>query len=148
MKKLILALTMVLTLAFSGICMASNGSDLDKQLNVAEPLVASFSDKAPAYAKVAQGFDAELLKTMNEETFNALKNDTKANLGDLENMEFFSYQRFDNNDMIVYIATFKNNKAASVVVLFNNKNNKIVQFAIQPIKDGDTINNGTVEEAK
>ena len=57
MKKLIMVLTTVFTLAISAIGFAADGGDLNKEQKAAENFVAAFTMEAPEYRTFASGFD-------------------------------------------------------------------------------------------
>lgn len=133
MRKIILILTMVATMAFSGICMAADGGTLNKQQNVVEPFIASFSDKAPAYAKVSAGFDSGLLAKMDEKSFNGIKKEVKTKFGDLKEVKFYSFERLGEQDRVTYLASFSNEQLVSIVCVFN-KDNKMIEFGLLPLK--------------
>lgn len=74
MKKLILTLTTIFTLAIAAIGFAADGGDLNKEQRAAENFVAAFTLEAPAYNQFASGFDDTLKAKVTEQAYDVLKN--------------------------------------------------------------------------
>ena len=133
MKKLVMILTAIFTMAFAGICMAADGVDLNKQQNTAETFVKAFSQTVPSYNEFTKGFDAQLKNKFNEKTYAALQAQVKDKFGRMKEVKFYSFQRFDNMDQVTYIASFSKEKLVSVNFVFN-KENKMVNFVLTPVQ--------------
>ena len=57
MKKIVFTLTLIMMMAFSGLCFASDGSDLNKEQKIAETFMGVFTkEQAPEYAVVSKDF--------------------------------------------------------------------------------------------
>lgn len=133
MKKIILILTAIFTMAFSGLCLAADGGDLNKQQNTAETFVKAFTEAVPSYNEFTKGFDAQLKSKFDEKTYAALKEQVKDKFGRMKDIKFYSFQRFDNMDQVTYIASFSKEKLVSVNFVFN-KENKMVNFVLTPVQ--------------
>lgn len=133
MKKIILILTAIFTMAFSGLCLAADGGDLNKQQNTAETFVKAFTEVVPSYNEFTKGFDAQLKSKFDEKTYTALKEQVKDKFGRMKDIKFYSFQRFDNMDQVTYIASFSKEKLVSVNFVFN-KENKMVNFVLTPVQ--------------
>lgn len=133
MKKIILILTAIFTMAFSGLCLAADGGDLNKQQNTAETFVKAFTEAVPSYNEFTKGFDAQLKSKFDEKTYTALKEQVKDKFGRMKEVKFYSFQRFDNMDQVTYIASFSKEKLVSVNFVFN-KENKMVNFVLTPVQ--------------
>lgn len=133
MKKIILILTAIFTMAFSGLCLAADGGDLNKQQNTAETFVKAFTEAVPPYNEFTKGFDAQLKSKFDEKTYTALKEQVKDKFGRMKDIKFYSFQRFDNMDQVTYIASFSKEKLVSVNFVFN-KENKMVNFVLTPVQ--------------
>ncbi len=133
MKKIILILTAIFTMAFSGLCLAADGGDLNKQQNTAETFVKAFTEAVPSYNEFTKGFDAQLKSKFDEKTYTALKEQVKDKFGKMKDIKFYSFQRFDNMDQVTYIASFSKEKLVSVNFVFN-KENKMVNFVLTPVQ--------------
>ncbi len=133
MKKIILILTAIFTMAFSGLCLAADGGDLNKQQNTAETFVKAFTEAVPSYNEFTKGFDAQLKSKFDEKTYTALKEQVKDKFGRMKDIKFYSFQRFDNMDQVTYIASFSKEKLVSVNFVFN-KENKMVNFVLTPVQ--------------
>lgn len=133
MKKLVMILTVIFTMAFAGICMAADGADLNKQQNTAETFVKAFSQTVPSYNEFTKGFDAQLKNKFNEKTYAALQAQVKDKFGRMKEVKFYSFQRFDQMDRVTYIASFSKEKIVAINLAFN-KENKMVDFALSPVE--------------
>lgn len=132
MKKIIVMLTAILTMAFSGLAMAADGGDLNKQQAAAETFYQAFTLEAPTYSQFSKVFDAELKAKFNEKTYAALQEQVKEKFGRMKEAKFYSFQRFDQMDQVTYITSFSKEKLVSITLAFN-KENKMVNFALSPI---------------
>lgn len=133
MKKLVMILTAIFTMAFAGICMAADGADLNKQQNTAETFVKAFSQTVPSYNDFTKGFDAQLKNKFNEKTYAALQAQVKDKFGRMKEAKFYSFQRFDQMDRVTYIASFSKEKIVAINLAFN-KENKMIDFALSPVE--------------
>ena len=133
MKKLVMILTAIFTMAFAGICMAADGADLNKQQNTAETFVKAFSQTVPSYNEFTKGFDVQLKNKFNEKTYAALQAQVKDKFGRMKEVKFYSFQRFDQMDRVTYIASFSKEKIVAINLAFN-KDNKMVDFALSPVE--------------
>lgn len=128
MKKLIVLLTMLMTFAFSSLCFAADGGDLNKEQKSAEKFMDAFG-VAPIteYVSLASTFSPDLMKILNKATYNEVKKQVKQQFGSLQSTKFFSFQRFDNKDTVTYVAEFSKEKI--VIMSFDfNKNAKLMNF--------------------
>lgn len=134
MKKLVMILTAVLAMAFSSMCMAYDGGDLNKQQAACEKMLQAFSQTAevPAYADVSKGMDVSLKEKFTAETYAELQKQVKERFGRVKEIKFYSFQRFDEMDQIVYMTSFSKEKLVSVTALFN-KDNKMTSFALNVV---------------
>ena len=131
MKRIAFVLSIIMVMAFSSVCLASDSSDLNKQQSTAQMVIDSFGKKAPAYNKLTADFDASLKNTMDEKTYASLQKQVKDKFGDLQEVKFYSFERFDAQDRVTYLASFSSQKVASIVFAFN-KDNKLTEFGIFP----------------
>lgn len=136
MKKIILLLTMLLTLACS-VCFATDSADFNKQQRTAEKFMDVLDGApVPAYAEFVPLFDPELEKAIGESGYANLQNMIKENFGNLKSYKFLNYQRLDNEDRLVYIGNFPEEDSAILVFIFN-KQNKMTEFLINPDDGSD-----------
>lgn len=133
MKKIILALTVVMMMAFSGICMAADGGDLNKEQKVADTFIDAISTDKVAYDKVAVGLNDGLKAKMNEKAFTTLKNNVKTKYGDLKEEKFYSFERYDQQDRVTYITSFSNEKVVALVFVFD-KDAKLAEVGFMPMQ--------------
>ena len=125
MKKLILTLTTIFTLAIAAIGFAADGGDLNKEQRAAENFVAAFTLEAPAYN--------QLKAKVTEQAYDVLKKQVQERFGRLKESKFYSFQRYDNVDYVTYIGSFSKEKLVSITFAFN-KENKMTDFALSPMQ--------------
>ena len=137
MKKLLVLLTMLFTLASATVCFASDGSDLNKQQKAATTFIDAFDgEPVPAYTAVSPLLSAKLNETFGEKGYDALLNAVKEKIGNLKEAKFFTFQRFDQADRVIYLASFSKEK--SVVMIFQfDKQNKLTDFAFNANKPAE-----------
>lgn len=133
MKKYLLILTAIFTMAFSGLAMAADGGDLNKQQAAAQAFINAFGETAPAYAELAKNFGDELKSKMNADTYALLQKQVGERFGSLKESKFYSFQRFDNIDQVTYITAFSKEKLVTIALVFDKKN-KILEFALTPVE--------------
>lgn len=133
MKKLILILTAVFTLAVSALGFAADGGDLNKEQKAAENFVAAFTMEAPDYRTFSSGFDDTLKAKVTEQAYTVLQQQVQERFGRLKESKFYSFQRYDNVDYVTYVGSFSKEKLVNITFAFN-KENKMVDFALSPIE--------------
>lgn len=133
MKKLILILTVVFTLAVSALGFAADGGDLNKEQKAAENFVAAFIMEAPDYRTFSNGFDDTLKAKVTEQAYTVLQQQVQERFGRLKESKFYSFQRYDNVDYVTYVGSFSKEKLVNITFAFN-KENKMVDFALSPIE--------------
>lgn len=136
MKKLVLFLTVVMVMAFSGICMAADGGDLNKEQKAADTFIAALTSDSVNYDKVSANFSDGVKAKIDEKTFTELKNNVKTKMGNLEQERFYSFERMQpdgQQDRLTYVASFTNEKIVEIVFVFN-KDAKITGFGVVPVQ--------------
>ncbi len=132
MKKLLLVLTMLFTLAFSSMAMAADGGDLNKEQKVADQMINAIkANSVVTYAQVSGSLHADLAKEFNEKSYTALQRTVKERFGNYTESKFVSFTRFDQADRLVYLASFSREKV--VICQFDfDKSGKLLNFAFAP----------------
>ena len=126
MKKLVLVLTMLLAFAFSSLAFAADGGDLNKEQRTAEKMMTALEgDAATSYATFAPALSAELSKTMDQKNFTAIQRQVK--------QQFGSFERYDQEDKVTYIAGFSKEKIVVMSFVFG-KDAKLQNFSFSPYK--------------
>ena len=133
MRKLIMVLTAVFTIAISALGFAADGGDLNKEQKAAENFVAAFTMEAPEYRTFASGFDDTLKAKVTEQAYDMLKKQVQERFGRLKESKFYSFQRYDNVDYVTYIGSFSKEKLVNITFAFN-KENKMTDFALSPMQ--------------
>lgn len=133
MKKIVLIFVAVMMMAFSNVCMAADGGDLNKDQKVAETFISGITTEKVVYDKFVANFDNGLKSKIDAKAYDALKNDVKTKFGDFKESKFYSFERYDNQDKITYIASFSKEEIIAMVFVFD-KNNKLVEFGLLPIQ--------------
>lgn len=139
MKKIVLLLTVIFTMLFAAVGMAADGGTLNRQQGTADVFISAFSGTAPEYAQFSRGFDATLKSKITEQVYADLQKQVNEKFGRMTECKFYSFQRFDNIDQLNYLAGFTKEKVVSIVLAFN-KENKLLDFALTPIKQAEPKN--------
>lgn len=133
MKKIVLIFVAVMIMAFSNVCMAADGGDLNKDQKVAETFISGITTEKVVYDKFVANFDNGLKSKIDAKAYDALKNEVKTKFGDFKESKFYSFERYDNQDKVTYIASFSKEEIIAMVFVFD-KNNKLVEFGLLPIQ--------------
>lgn len=131
MKKLILILTAVMMLAFSGICMASDSSDLNKEQKAVDTFISAISTDKVTYEKLAVNMSDGLKAKLDAKTFEGLKNNIKNNFGDYKDSKLYIFERSlaGDKDRVMYVASFS--KEEHVLMVFGfDKDAKISEIGL------------------
>lgn len=134
MKKILFILTLIMTMTFSGLCFASDGNDLNKEQKVAETFMEVFTkDKAPEYVVVSKDFADSLKTNVNEKAYKDLSKQIKEQYGNVKEVKFYNFQRFDQGDRVTYIANFDKEQIVAIIFTFD-KNKKMTNYIFAPVQ--------------
>ena len=135
MKKFIVLLTTLLTLAFAASCFATaNSSALNSAENSAQKVImALVASDTLGYKDAEKAMSADLAKNMNVNTFIAMQRQVKEKFGNHKETKFFAFERFDKADRLTYIASFNREPAVSIVFTLD-KNAKITEFSLAALQ--------------
>lgn len=134
MKKIIVLLTAIFTLAFSCVSFAADGGDLNKEQRTAEKIMTSLdADAATAYTGFASSLSESLSKTLTDKSYATIQKQAKEQLGSLKKTDFRSFERFNDGDRVIYVAEFSKEKTVAMVFVFD-KTTKLVNFSFIPQK--------------
>lgn len=133
MKKIVVMLTMVLMLAFSAVCSASNGKVLDNE----EAMINKFLS-ATKYSAISTMMTEDMKKDFNEEAFNNFREQIDKNFGKLNEKQLFMVEKGKDVDVLRYQSKFELVPEAQFVFMFKVENEKpmLAKFALAlPPKD-------------
>ena len=138
MKKLVMLVTVVLTVAMAAVCFAAgDGNDLNKQQKIVDKFVAALTVADDSgYAGAAAGFSPELKQKMDVKAFAALQKQVKATLGTMKEMKFVAYERFDQGDQgdrLTYLGSYSKQQLVRVIYGFN-KESKLTEIIFVPVE--------------
>lgn len=134
MKKILFTLTLIMMMAFSGLCFASDGNDLNKEQKIAENFMGVFTkEQAPEYAIVSKGFSDNLKKSVSERTYKKLPAEIKEKFGNVKNVDFRTFEKLGQEDRVTYIASFDKQPVAAIVFIFD-QDQKLVNYIFAPIE--------------
>lgn len=138
MKKLVMLVTVVLTVAMAAICFAAgDGNDLNKQQKIVDKFVAALTVADDSgYAGAAAGFSPELKQKMDVKAFAALQKQVKDTLGTMKEMKFVAYERFDQGDQgdrLTYLGSYSKQQLVRVIYGFN-KESKLTEIIFVPVE--------------
>lgn len=134
MKKILFTLTLIMMMAFSGLCFASDGSDLNKEQKIAENFMGVFTkEQASEYAIVSKDFSDNLKKSVSERTYKKLPAEIKEKFGNVKNIDFRTFEKLGQEDRVTYIASFDKQPVAAIVFIFD-QDQKLVNYIFAPIE--------------
>ena len=119
MKKMLMMVVMVLTLAFSAVCSASNGSLLDAQ----EKIVGNFL-KGTNYKSVSAVMNDDMKKNWDEKAYNNFKEQIAKDFGKINTQDLIIVEKHKNADILLYQVTSEKVPAARFVFLFQVEKEK------------------------
>lgn len=133
MKKLLSTTVLLATLALPGLCLAgTNGEALSKAEKSGDVFVNLLKAKA-SYTEFAPTMAPNMRKQVKAGSIPSLVKQVQEKFGTMKEVKFYSFERFDKIDKLVYIANFSKEKVASLVI-FTDKDGKIDNFALSPLK--------------
>lgn len=134
MKKILFTVTLIMMMAFSGLCFAADGNDLNKEQKVAESFIEVFQkDTAPEYVVISKNFSDELKTKVNERAYKKLQTEVKDKFGTIKDVKFYTYQRFDQSDRVTYVASFDKETLVAIIFEFN-KDGKLTGYTLSPLQ--------------
>ena len=113
MKKMLMMAVMVMMLAFSAVCNASNGSVLDAQ----EKIVSNFLNGSN-FKSVAAVMNDEMKKNWDEKTYNNFKAQIEKDFGKINTNDLILVEKHKDADILLYQVTSEKVPAARFVFLF------------------------------
>lgn len=127
MKKIVVMLTMVLMMAFTAVCSASNGKVLDNE----EAMIDKFLS-ASKYSAITSMMTEDMQKEFNEETFNNFREQLNKNFGKLNEKQLFLVEKGNKVDVLRYQSKFELVPEAQFVFMFKVENEKplLAKFAL------------------
>lgn len=116
MKKILFTITLIMMMAFSGLCFAAtDGNDLNKEQKSSEVFMEVLTkNQIPAYDVVSKDFSDSLKAKITESAYKNLFKQIKEQFGDIKEFKFYNFQRFDQGDRITYIAGFDKEQAVAI----------------------------------
>lgn len=119
MKKMLMMTVMVLMLAFSAVCSASNGSVLDAQ----EKIVGNFLNGSN-FKSVAAVMNEDMKKNWDEKTYTNFKEQIAKDFGKINTNDLILVEKHKGADILLYQVTSEKVPAARFVFLFQVEKEK------------------------
>lgn len=139
MKKILFMITLVMMMAFSGLCFAADGNDLNREQKTAEIFMGVFTkDQAPEYAIVSKDFSDTLKTNVSEKAYKDLSKRIKEQYGNVKEVKFYNFQRFDQGDRVTYVAAFDKEQAVAIILAFD-KDKKLTDYVFTPLQVEEAI---------
>lgn len=127
-------MTMIFTLAFSCAAFAADGGDLNKEQKTADKIVAALDqDAATAYAGFSSSLSPALDKNMGVNGFTTIQKQVKDQLGAMKTIKFVNFRRFDDGDVVEYVASFSKKDQVVVRFIFD-KTQKLNTLSFIPVE--------------
>jgi hypothetical protein len=131
MKKLILLVSMIMTLAFSTMAFAAGDGTA---LKSAEKLLTAVTSQTATVESLNGILSPEMAKKINATALKAVQTDLKNKFGTMKESKMVVYERLDQQDRVTYLAAFTKEKVVRYLVLFNKEAKPlIVGFAFGPV---------------
>ena len=92
------------------------------------------ADAATAYASFASSLSPELDKNMGVKGFTTIQKQVKEQLGEMKNLKFVNFRRFDDGDIVEYVGSFSKEKTVIVRFIFD-KSLKLNTLSFIPVKE-------------
>lgn len=126
-------LCLVISLAMTSVCLASDGADLNKQQQAVVKVFAALNGQnGMEYTGIRQLMSAKLQTELDEKTFGSVKNNLRRSYGEQRENRFLAYQRYADGDRLAYLAKYSKEKALLFIFVFD-KQNDLGAFSFQPI---------------
>ena len=122
MKKILMLVTMVMMLAFSAVCSASNGKVLDAE----EALAAKFLT-AGNYKAVSALMTPEMQKNWDEKAYSNFQSTLANDFGKVNTNQLIVVEKHKNADVLLYQVAAEKVPAARFVYLFKLNGEKPLQ---------------------
>lgn len=135
MKKAVMLVTLVVTMALSAMCFAAgDGSVLNKQQRVVDKFVAAVNaDDSSGFAQMSADFAPDLQSKITAADFAAMQKQLKEKFGTQKELTFAAYERFDQGDRLTYLASYSKQKLVRAVYVFD-KAGKMTEFVFVPVE--------------
>ncbi len=143
MKKIFLAVVMILALAVSGVAGAApnNGSLLNDEEKIAVSVFNAFNGQGTYTENVNPYATAGLKKQLSGAKFKETQTKIKDAFGKMSNMKLFVLQKFDKADRLIYIAQGTKSPAVELTFTFDTTSKVLVDaFALRPVEVKKTDN--------
>lgn len=124
MKKVILALTMIMSLGMASLGFASPASDLlSQEENTVTKVVAMLQGKS-TYEEASTGFAAELKKNFTEKAAANMQKSVKEQLGNISDVKLARLDKFPDADRLIYLGKAQKAPNVQAVFVFETKGKK------------------------
>lgn len=135
MRKSVLAVVMLMTLAMSAMCFAAgDGTVLNKEQRVVDKFVTALNaGDSSAFTQLSVDFAPDLQSKITAANFAELQKQMQEKFGNQKEITFAAYERFDQGDRLTYLASYSKQKLVRVVYGFN-KDGKLTEFVFVPME--------------
>ncbi|WP_418544737.1 hypothetical protein [Phascolarctobacterium faecium] len=135
MKKAVMLVTLVVTMALSAMCFAAgDGSVLNKQQRVVDKFVAAVNTAdSSGFAQMSADLAPDLQSKITAADFAAMQKQLKEKFGTQKELTFAAYERFDQGDRLTYLASYSKQKLVRAVYVFD-KAGKMTEFVFVPVE--------------
>lgn len=134
MRKFLFSIILIVIISTNGLCLAADGDDLNKEQKIAEIFMGVFiKEQVPVYTVVSKDFADILKANVNEQIYQNLKQTIVDKYGNVKEIKFYEFQRFDQGDKITYVAVFDKERAVAIIFTFD-KNKKMTNYIFSPLQ--------------
>ena len=133
MQKIIATAALAASLVLPSMCFAGvNSNALSKAEKSGDTFVNVLQSKA-TYTELEPLMTGTMQKQIKASSIPGLLKQVAGNFGTMKDIKFYSFERFDKNDKMTYIASFSKEKLAALIIL-TDKTGKMSDFALSPLK--------------
>lgn len=128
MKKILLVCMTVFLLSLSAIAAASdNGNMLSKEEGAAHQVMDILASNDGQASKLQSVVAPQLATKINDKSVATLQQSLKDKFGAQKEIKFASYQRANQGDFVIYLASYEKAPVVRIVFQFDGKDNAQVQ---------------------
>lgn len=137
MKKLLLMISLLVSLLISSVAMAAGASkDFAKEEAAADLFIKGLNDATVTYEVISANFTPDLKKNFTADKYAAMLQQVKEKFGKNKEAKFAVLQRFDKADRVIYVGSFSKENLAQMVFVFDTTGKKplMADFALVPVQ--------------
>ena len=136
MKRLILLVSMIVTLAFSMVAFAAgDGSVLNNEQKSAEKVLSVATTSTLGVESLNGILSPDIAKKMDATAVKNLQKTVTDKFGTMKDSKLVAFERFDKADRVIYLLSFSKEKFVQYIVIFNKDTKPLInEFGFRPVQ--------------